>query len=489
MPKVVEVPGIGNVEFPEAMSDQEISAAIRNRLNQTSRVGGQKVLDYTNQMLANIPSSAARFVGDIATAVGNPKETAAALGGLGLGLSGAPAYRQNVNALVNLYKQRYGGWDQFTETLKTDPVGVLADLSALADAAGGATKSLQIAADAAKASRLADVAGTASRTARTVSEATSPILIPKQAVQAAATAAQVPQYLYRTALRGGYEVRTPIEDVRQLARTGLASSLPVTESGVRRLYDLLVDLNQDVNRTIQAGSQRGLTLDTEKIARYAEDVKPQFETVTRESSQRPIQRVQDEFTREWGPQPAQPAGLVNAQGQPIQSTLQGWRPMPVGQGQAIKVNTYRELQNEFGKMSTAEVEAKKALARGIKDELVAALPELSALNAKEAKLLDLSPVLEKAVNKASNATGGGLKTLITSGVAKGITESNKLAVAAGLIQMVLNDPAVCSHLAIALNYGQRARPATRAGATIGTALSRIQEYEDQLRQIAAGSQQ
>lgn len=430
--------------------------------------GGWKPLGYLNDTLSNIPGSGARMAQDIGTAVMHPVETGKAIGGLALGavekaIPGAQSHEKNVDALVDMYKGRYGSWDKFAETLKTDPVGVLADLSTFAGGVGAAGKGVELAADAAKMGRTADVAGTVARTAGTIAAAVDPLQIPKNVVQAAATGVKLPEYLYRTSLKGGYQITAPREEIRAAVKTGLEHSIPVTEGGVRKLYDLLLGLNQDVESQVKPAAARGLTVDPTKAHAPLADVERKFGMqVYPNEDLKDISKVGD-------------AWLANNPS-----------PIPADQAQAMKVGTYERLRDQYGKVGEAKIEAQKAIARGIKDELAAALPELASLNEKEGKLLNLSPVIEKAVNKYANASSGGFRTLITTGIAKGVTESNKLAVAAGLMQMVINDPGVRSRLAIALNYGQRSHPATRATATMGTALSRIQEYEDRLKSTQQG---
>jgi hypothetical protein len=60
------------------------------------------------------------------------------------------SHQQNVDALLNLYKDRYGSIENFKNSLYTDPVGVLADVATLASGVGAAGKGVQLAADAGK---------------------------------------------------------------------------------------------------------------------------------------------------------------------------------------------------------------------------------------------------------------------------------------------------------------------------------------------------
>ena len=86
------------------------------------------------ETVRNIPSSAGRFLGGIAGAVAHPIRTVKALAGVGAGavekfIPGRQAEEKYVDALFDVYKERYGGVDNALQTIETDPIGVLADLS------------------------------------------------------------------------------------------------------------------------------------------------------------------------------------------------------------------------------------------------------------------------------------------------------------------------------------------------------------------------
>lgn len=69
----------------------------------------------------------------------------------------------------------------------------------------------------------------------------------------------------------------------------------------------------------------------------------------------------------------------------------------VQEAQEIKQGTYRLIGDKYGELGAAGVEAQKGLARGLKDEVAAAIPGISKLNEKEGKLLDALDPLERQV--------------------------------------------------------------------------------------------
>ncbi len=61
--------------------------------------------------------------------------------------------------------------------------------------------------------------------------------------------------------------------------------------------------------------------------------------------------------------------------------------MTVPEAQAMKVGTYQQIGKHYGEVSSAATETQKALARGLKEEIAAAVPQIQKLNMREADLL------------------------------------------------------------------------------------------------------
>jgi len=416
----------------------------------------------------NVLSSTGHLIGDAFSAVTHPAQTASAVGNLIRGMSEksvAPvtmgqSHTQYVDALVDQYKNRYGSWDGLKSALYKDPAGVAADIATLAGGVGWLGKGVEAAADAAKLGTVADVAGTVSRGASAVGHAVDPLENLTRAGGAIASKVPVPEYLYRTALRPGYRADTAAEDVRSMVSTGLEHAIPVSEAGAKKLYSSLENLNDAVTQKVRDAYQTsGITLDRNAIADRLKPVERRFGMqVAPEKDLRDIDRVGDEFMRTNPPQ------------------------IPADVAQAKKVGTYQQLQGKYGKISAAEDEAQKALARGIKEELTAQMPELSLLNEGESKLLNLQGVIERAVNKQFNRTGS-MSSLLTGGAVGAGTHSPAIGAAAGVMKQVLADPNVRSRLAIVLDRARTKVPAAARAAGGATSLSRIQNYEDSLNQF------
>lgn len=90
----------------------------------------QQAVEYVESMLGNIPESTLKFAQGVYETVTSPVETAKALGAAAL----SPV--ETAKAIGGYAAQRYGSLDAALETLRTDPVGFLADVSPLAGGAG-----------------------------------------------------------------------------------------------------------------------------------------------------------------------------------------------------------------------------------------------------------------------------------------------------------------------------------------------------------------
>lgn len=124
----------------EGYSDAEIAAHLG--LSDGEGMPGQReitslpqdVMGYAESMLGNVPESALKFAQGVYETATSPVQTAKALGAAAL----SPV--QTAKAIGGYAAERYGSPQAALETLRTDPVGVLADISTVAGGAGAALK-------------------------------------------------------------------------------------------------------------------------------------------------------------------------------------------------------------------------------------------------------------------------------------------------------------------------------------------------------------
>jgi len=92
--------------------------------------------------------------------------------------------------------------------------------------------------------------------------------------------------------------------------------------------------------------------------------------------------------------------------------LQGTNQIPVQLAQELKQGTYRALGTKaYGELKGADIEAQKALARGLKEGVANAVPAVSALNAQESALLNALSMAERRALLDGNRNIGGLAPL------------------------------------------------------------------------------
>jgi|GEM_PF-4577840 len=122
MAKYFDVEGARNAGY----TDQEIQShmASKNLVPKFS-VGG---------FAGNVGRSAVGFGKNILTAIPNLYKMGKNV------VTGEQSVGDIGRAIVQSYKDRYGGWDEIARTAYFDPVGTLADVSAVAGAVGGAAK-------------------------------------------------------------------------------------------------------------------------------------------------------------------------------------------------------------------------------------------------------------------------------------------------------------------------------------------------------------
>jgi len=161
-----------------------------------------------------------------------------------------------------------------------------------------------------------------------------------------------------------------------------------TEQGVDKIRSLLDELNDDIANRIQASTAM---VDKNDVVSYLSD--PMRAAMGQVDPLTDVNAVKNVATN-----------FMNHPALPNQT-------FPVQTAQELKRGTYRALKNKYGQLGSAEEEAQKALARGLKDQVAKAVPEVSVLNAEEKKLLDALTVAERRALMSMNNNPAGLSLL------------------------------------------------------------------------------
>ena len=282
----------------------------------------------------------------------------------------------------------------------------------------------------------------------------------------AALLGRTPEQAYTNALKPS----TTLTDAQRsnVVQTALQNEIPVSKAGLEKLGSLIDDLNDKIKGTIAQDPNR--PIDPNAVSTRTDATKQRFsQQVNAQPDLSAIEASRQQFLRE--------------QGAPVdmQGNLIGPAPsMGAANAQAMKTGTYRVLAGKYGEQGSASVEAQKALARGLKEEIATQFPEINNLNAAESRLLDLQPILERAVNRISNHQAVGIGTPIVGTAATAMTGSAPVGVVASVMKSVLDNPAVASRLAIAVSKGSKV--------PIGVAASKVANYLSTLGAASAATQ-
>ncbi len=187
-----------------AVVDYDALAAQHGAVNASAPAAPQPVAaPSVGGFVSNLGSSAFKFAENTAHAVNHPIDTINAVGNtvegaaneylpgysrLKTATGATPEEMQHQNATIDAFKQnlvkRYGSLDALGHTLYTDPVGTLADLSAVVGGVGGAARGVGAIADAAGAADVASGASRVAGVAQGVSDATNPLSLAVKGAQA-----------------------------------------------------------------------------------------------------------------------------------------------------------------------------------------------------------------------------------------------------------------------------------------------------------------
>ena len=139
--------------------------------------------DVPSEALSNIPSSAGRFAEGMVQPFIHPIDTVTALG------TAALSPMQTGRAIKEAAIDRYGSMEGIKNTLATDPVGVLGDISAIFT--GGGTAAAKAASMASKASKLGNALRKTGEVATTIGDYTNPVNLVTKPLKVAGEAIKV----------------------------------------------------------------------------------------------------------------------------------------------------------------------------------------------------------------------------------------------------------------------------------------------------------
>jgi hypothetical protein len=175
--------------------------------------------------------------------------------------------------------------------------------------------------------------------------------------------------------------------------TLLEKGVNVSRGGADKLRDRIGSLDDKISAMIDNSPA---TIDKGHVGYRLQGAIDKFEKqVTPLSDIKAIQKAWDEFLDH-----------------PL---LQGKQSMSVKEAQEMKRGTYKALGDKaYGELKGADMEAQKTLARGLKEEIAKAVPEVHALNAEQSKLIGALSLVERRALMEANKNPAGLGWLTTN---------------------------------------------------------------------------
>ena len=373
------------------------------------------------EMVGNVPSSAKKFVGDMANAVVNPTDTLRALGGvIESGLEHLNPfmteqdmeYKQYGDALVDAVKGRYGSKDAALNTLQTDPVGVLADVSGAVTGVGAAARAPAVA---------------------KIGRAIDPINLAINPVKAAAGALprSLPASMYQSAAKFP-PVAVPRKTRDAITETALDYKIMPTSKGIDEISRKLEGLDVKINSLINRADASGKTVSRKAIYSDLKDLRQSLkEGADAPANMRKYTKIVKDLDElmKGGPDQLTPSKL-----------------------QKFKVATYRDIN--WRAKPGAKTATMQSLARGARRAIEDVTPEISAVNRQYGPLAELRDRLPQVAHRIDNQNFIPLNTGVLTG-AGGAAGNIPGAVAGGLLGM-LEFPRVKAGSAIALRELQNA---------------------------------
>ena len=227
-----------------------------------------------------------------------------------------------------------------------------------------------------------------------------------------------------------------------------------TKGGVEAMQLEISRLNDEIAKSI-AGSSA--TIEKQKVVDRLQGLLSKFQMqVNPGGDVAAIRAASDEFVNH----PMAPSPVSN---------------IPVQLAQDMKQGTYKALGSKsYGEQKGAATEAQKTLARGLKEEIAAAVPEVAPMNALESQLLNARKIAAHRVAMDANKNPLGLGALIS--------QPWMLPV-----WMWDRSPAAKAMTARALYSGSETVPASLAtGGALGVGLSQGEPSDPYLRGILYG---
>jgi hypothetical protein len=265
---------------------------------------------------------------------------------------------------------------------------------------------------------------------------------PKNAVGGAAVGGAVP-VVAKVAGAAGNAIGNGISNAadsasKRLMQSALKPTIKQLQSGdADTAVQTLLDYG--VNPT-KGGVEKLRNLIDQKNAEIANAISASPATIDKSNVVNALSPVQQKFSAQVSPT-ADLAAIDNVKNDFLAHPDYPGNDIPVQAAQALKQGTYRVLSGKYGQMGSAETEAQKGLARGLKDEIATAVPEVAPLNAEESRLITTLNVSERRALMEANKNPLGLATLAHNPLGWAAFMADKSALFKSLAARMVNSTA------------------------------------------------
>lgn len=231
----------------------------------------------------------------------------------------------------------------------------------------------------------------------------------------------------------------------QVTQTLLDQKIPLTKTGYSTLENKITELNDGIAKAV--GPVADTPVDPGRAVQWVQEA---------------VKKANNSFDRG--------KNIAKIQ-ETVANFIDDHPDLTIGKAQEIKKDIYRKLKNNYSAFqrtgaamySDGEVAAMKNIARGLKEEVAAQVPEVAGMNASESELLQAEPMLRRAVNRIGNHNILSLDDVMAATAGAAIGGPGAGAVV-GAVKRFVGAPGPKSKLAIGLNSfvkgGKAAGPMT-----------------------------
>jgi len=387
--------------------------------------GAEDQRAFSGEMISNVPESAAEFGVNVVTPFLHPIDTAKSVYNLGVGaaqklIPGEQGKEQYADAMGKFISDRYGSVESFKETAKSDPVGLLADISMVLTGGGAA------------AARAPGIVGKFGRGLQKVGKATEPLNLAKGASKLAASklVSKIdPVGLYESSAK--FSTTIPKGRRRSMAETALKHKILPTDAGVDKLQAITDSFSSKVDGLISEATKAGKTIPKGAIFKHITALRKELggAKIGASKNLRQVNKAVKELD--------------------IQLKKTGNKRLTPDELQTLKQSAYDDVSYEATRLrsQSGTEAATKAIAKGAK-EAIENIADVKDLNRELGDLLGLKKPLSKAAGRIENRNVVSIDAPIK--IAAGQAAGGPAGAALGTGLAILEHPKIKARLAIAI---------------------------------------